>query len=193
MFPAPDRQASTRGSGARSDPKRSVVFAAASLLVGVSLFLPRPMNFSPVGALGLFAGAYAARRRSWLYPLAALTVYVVALGGYSWLVLVSVYLGFAVPAWLGDRWLRGRVSVGRVGAAAVCTSVIFFLLSNLGSWLVFGVPRGETLAFHYARGLPLFGNTLAGDLTFSTLLFGGYRLAATRSTRAEGQPDAVAS
>lgn len=151
-----------------------LLFAATSLVVGLTLFLPRPMNFSPVGALGLFAGAYAAGRRSWLYPLAALTVYVVALGGYAWLVLASVYLGFAVPALIGARWLRGRVALGRVGAAAVCTSVLFFLISNFGSWLVYGIPEGQTLLFHYTLGVPLFWNTLAGDVVFSGALFGGY-------------------
>jgi len=148
------------------------------LLVGLSLFLPRPMNFSPVGALGLFAGAYAARRASWMYPLAALTLYVVWLGEYPLLVLGSVYLGFALPGLVGAGWLRGRVGVGRVTGGALLTSVLFFSISNLGSWVVYGIPRGETLGYHYALGLPLLGNTIAGDLVFSAILFGGYALVA---------------
>lgn len=168
-----------------SDRRNHLVFAAASVVVGLSLFLPRPVNFSPVGALGLFAGAYATGRRSWLYPLGALTVYVVALGGYAWLVLASVYLGFAVPALIGARWLRGRVRVGRLGGAALLTSVLFFSISNFGSWVVYGIPRGETLLFHYTLGLPLFWNTVAGDVTFTAGLFGGYALLATSDARRE--------
>jgi len=167
-------------SGEHPNRRDHLLFGAASLLVGLTLFLPRPMNFSPVGALGLFAGAYATGRRSWLYPVGALTVYVVALGGYAWLVLVSVYLGFSVPALIGAWWLRRRVGAGRVSAAALLTSVLFFLISNFGSWIVYGVPRGETLMFHYLLGVPLFWNTLAGDLVFSAALFGGYALVAHR-------------
>lgn len=153
------------------------IFALAAIVVGLSLFLPRPLNFAPIGALGLFSGAYAPRRTAWLYPLGALTLYVVAIGGYAWLVLLSVYLGFAVPAAIGALWLRGRARATRIGAAAVGTSVCFFLISNLGSWAVFGIPRGETLLQHYALGLPFYGSTLAGDLVFSAVLFGGYALA----------------
>ena len=163
-------------SSLRPDRRDQLLFAAASLVVGLSLFVPRPMNFSPVGALGLFTGAYATGRRSWLYPLCALSVYVVSLGDYPWLVLASVYLGFALPAVIGSRWLSGRVRAARVGIAAVSTSAIFFLISNFGSWIVYGIPRAETLTFHYALGLPLFWNTVAGDLVFSIALFGGYAL-----------------
>lgn len=169
-----------------SDRRNHLLFAAASLIVGLSLFLPRPVNFSPIGALGLFAGAYAPGRRSWLFPLGALSLYVVALGGYDWLVLASVYVGFAVPAAIGARWLKGRARAGRVGAAAVSTSGLFFLISNFGSWLVYGIPQGQSLIFHYGLGVPLFWNTLAGDVVFTAGLFGGYALLARREGREPG-------
>lgn len=186
MFSGPD---GPEGQDPTGHDRR--VFIAASLVVGLSLFLPRPMNFSPVGALGLFAGAYAVGRSAWLYPLAALTVYVVALGEYPWLVLASVYIGFAVPALIGTWWLRGRARFGRVGGAALLTSMLFFLISNFGSWIVYGVPRGETLAFHYGLGIPLFWNTLAGDVVFTAALFGGYALFAERSLARESESRVV--
>jgi len=163
---------------ARSAPDRldHLVFLGASILVGLSLFLPRPMNFSPIGALGLFAGAYSQRRSSWLYPIVALSVYVLSLGEYPLLVLASVYLGFAVPAAVGAALLRGRTAAGRVAAATLLTSVLFFAISNFGSWIVYGIPRGESLGLHYALGLPLFWNTMAGDMTFVAILFGGHAL-----------------
>lgn len=168
-----------------------VVFVLASVLVGASLFLPHPMNFAPIGAFGLFAGTYASTRRVWLYPLGALAVYVTAIGGYAWLVLASVFLGFAGPAVIGSRWLKGRVGVLRVVGSAMASSVWFFLVSNLGSWLVFGAPGGETLLHHYARGIPYFGNTLSGDLFFSTVLFGGYALARGTARRPAPSADAA--
>ncbi|MFW6198956.1 MAG: DUF6580 family putative transport protein [Gemmatimonadota bacterium] len=153
-----------------------VALVLASVLMAISLFLPRPVNFAPLGAFGLFAGAYAPGRRAWAYPLIALGIYVIAIGGYHWLVLGSVFLGFAGPAVLGIRWLRGRVSVGRVGGGALASSVWFFLISNLGSWVAFGIPRGESLVQHYVLGIPFFWNTLAGDVFFCGVLFGGSAL-----------------
>ena len=149
------------------------------------------MNVSPIGALGLFAGTYARGRLSWTYPLAALTLYVLSLGAYPLLVLASVYLGFALPAVIGATWLRGRVRAPRVLSGSLLASALFFLISNAGNWLVYGVPRGESLAFHYGLGLPLLLNTLAGDLTFTTLLFGGYAWAARQGARRPGQRTAL--
>jgi hypothetical protein len=160
----------------RIPARQHLVMASAAAVVGASLFMPRPMNFAPLGAYGLFVGAYGPHRFAWAYPLVVLTAYVVLLGGYEWLVLATVFLGFAGPAVMGTRWLRDRVSTPRVGGSAVASSVWFFLVSNFGSWIVFGVPRAQSPIAHYLAGVPLFWNTLAGDLVFSTVLFGGYAL-----------------
>lgn len=166
----------TDTSAARTAERDHLALAFASVLVAVSLFLPRPVDFAPLGAFGLFAGAYAPRGRSWIYPLASLGLYVAAIGGYAWLVMASVFLGFAGPAFIGSLWLRKRVTVVRLGASALASSVWFFLVSNLGSWIVFGAPRGETLLHHYLLGVPFFRNTVAGDLFFSAVFFGSYAL-----------------
>ena len=173
----------TDSTGGRVPAHQHFVLTVAATLVAVSLFIPRPMNFAPLGAFGLFVGAYSPARHAWAYPLAVLTAYVVAIGGYQWFVLASVFVGFAGPALLGSAWLKKHISFARVGASAMATSVWFFLVSNLGSWVAFGVPRGEGLLAHYLAGLPLFWNTLAGDLFFSTVLFGGYALVGWASQR----------
>jgi hypothetical protein len=160
----------------RIPARQHLVLALAAALVAASLFMPRPMNFAPLGAFGLFVGAYAPHRRAWAYPLLVLTAYVVLLGGYAWLVLATVFLGFAGPAVLATRWLRSHVSVARVGGSALASSLWFFLVSNFGSWIVYGAPRGQSLVAHYLAGVPLFWNTIAGDLFFTTVLFGGYAL-----------------
>ena len=168
----------TRPTPADQGGRQLLLYAVASIVVGLSLFFPRPQNFAPISALGLFAGAHARSRLAWLLPLAALAVHTVVTGGYHWLVLVSVYLGFAVSGIAGRVLLRHRVRPRRVVAGAVFTSLWFFAISNLGSWMVFGIPRGESLAYHYLLGVPLYWNTLAGDLFFSGALFGAYAMMA---------------
>jgi len=156
-------------------------------VVGLSLFFPRPQNFAPIGALGLFAGAYARSRHAWLFPVGALAVHTIAIGGYHWVVLGSVALGFSMSGLIGQRWIRHRVRPLRIGAAAFCSSTWFFLISNLGSWVTFGIPRGETLLHHYTLGLPFFWNVVFGDLFFSAVLFGGFAAFTARSPEAVGQ------
>jgi len=170
-------------SGRTPAPPRSILIVA-SIVVGIALLLSRPMNFTPLGAFGLFVGTYAHGGRTWVYPTVALAIFVIATGGYEWLVMLSVLLGFVGPVVIGSRWLKGRVSVTRVGTSALASSGWFFLVSNLGSWVVFGLPRGEGLAHHYLLGVPFFWNTLAGDLSFCAVLFGGYAAARVASRHA---------
>jgi hypothetical protein len=67
----------------------------------------------------------------------------------------------------------------RIGLAAVAGSVSFFIITNFGMWLFSGfyplTPAG--LAACYVAAIPFFQNTLAGDLFYATLLFGGFALA----------------
>jgi hypothetical protein len=169
------------------EARQSLLFAVASVVVGLSLFFPRPQNFAPIGALGLFAGAYARARHAWLFPVGALAIHTIAIGGYHWVVLGSVALGFSMSGFIGQRWIRHRVRPLRIGVGAVCTGTWFFLISNLGSWVAFGLPRGETLLHHYTLGLPFYWNTLLGDLFFSAVLFGGLALFAARNPKTVGQ------
>jgi hypothetical protein len=90
-------------------------------------------------------------------------------------------------------WLAlQRISVLRVAAAAIASSLTFFLVTNLGVWALGGMypltARG--LAACYAAAIPFFQNTLAGDLFYSGLLFGGFALIerAVPALRAKGGP-----
>jgi len=76
-------------------------------------------------------------------------------------------------------WLAlSRVSPLRVGVAAVASSVTFFLVSNFGTWALSGMyPHTSAgLAACYVAAIPFFQNTLAGDLFYATMLFGGFRV-----------------
>jgi hypothetical protein len=98
------------------------------------------------------------------------------LGFYSGIWIT--YLAVAAIVMVG--WFAlGRVSVLRVGGAAIASSVIFFLVSNFGTWALSGMyPHGLAgLSACYVAAIPFFQNTVAGDLFYATLLFGGFRLA----------------
>jgi hypothetical protein len=86
--------------------------------------------------------------------------------------------GFPTYVLLG--WLAlSRVSVLKLGVAAVASSVLFFAVSNFGTWLTSGMYSHDIAGLEacYVAAIPFFQNTLAGDLFYVTLLFGGLRVA----------------
>jgi hypothetical protein len=89
----------------------------------------------------------------------------------------TVYFSVALIVLLGGLALR-RVSPIRVGTAAIASSVLFFVITNLGMWLFSGFyPRTLAgLEACYIAAIPFFQNTVAGDLVYSAVLFGGFAL-----------------
>jgi hypothetical protein len=150
----------------------SAILAAAALRL-----VPHPPNFSPIAAMALFSGAYVGRRAlAFAAPLAALLLSDAILGFYPG--MQFQYLAMALVVLLG--WVTlSRISIIRIGAAALASSVLFFVISNFGTWLVSGMYPMTTagLAACYAAAIPFFQNTVAGDLFFTALLFGGFALA----------------
>jgi hypothetical protein len=160
-----------------SNHSRLLALIAAILAAAVLRLVPHPPNFTPIGAMALFSGAYLGRRGlAFVAPLAALLLGDLVLGFYSgmWVTYVAVAL-IALVGWLA----LSRISFVRVGVAAVASSVLFFLVSNFGVWALSGMyPQNLTgLAACYVAAIPFFQNTLAGDLFYSGLLFGGFALA----------------
>jgi len=155
---------------------RLLAILAAILLAAAMRLMPHPPNFSPIAAMALFGGAYLGRRAiAFAAPLGALLLSDVVLGFYP--EAVFVYLSVGAIVLIG--WaLEKRRTVLRVGAAAVAASVLFYLVTNFGVWLVMDYyPKSLAgLAACYVAAIPFFQNTLAGDLVFSALLFGGFAL-----------------
>ena len=148
----------------------AIVGAAALRLV------PHPPNFTPIGAMALFSGAYLGRRSvAFVAPLAALLLSDLVLGFYHG--MVFVYATTALVVVIG-WWLSSRRSSLRIVAAALAGSVTFFVLTNFGMWLFSGfyplTPAG--LAACYVAAIPFFQNTVVGDLFYSAMLFGGFAL-----------------
>lgn len=126
--------------------------------------------------MALFSAAYLGRRPiAFAAPLGALLLSDLVLGFYNG--VVTVYASVALIVVLG--WLGlSRVTPIRVGAAALASSVLFFVITNFGVWLFTGFyPLTLAgLAACYVAAIPFFQNTVAGDLFYSVVLFGGFAL-----------------
>ena len=71
-----------------------------------------------------------------------------------------------------------RKSVMRVGAAALGSSVLFFVVTNFTVWAA-GTMYPKTidgLLLCYTAAIPFFHNSLAGNVFYATILFGSYEL-----------------
>ena len=145
------------------------------------------LNFAPVGALSLFAGARLRGWRAYALPLALMAVTDPLVGGYS-TTTPFVYAAFLINVWVGSRFLRGTENPLRIGSAAAIGSLQFFLISNFGMWLTYPATYAHTLsglAACYTAAIPFYGRTLAADLTYSAVLFGLHAWLSRRVARAE--------
>jgi len=108
-------------------------------------------------------------------PLGALFLSDLVLGFYRG--MPTVYFSVALIVIIGWMALK-RVSPIRVGGAAIASSVLFFVLTNFGTWLSSGFyPRTLAgLEACYIAAIPFFQNTVAGDLFYAAVLFAGFAL-----------------
>jgi hypothetical protein len=141
-------------------------------------FMPHAWHFTPLAASLLFFGARGSRRQLWI-PLVLFSATDVILTRYfyasslSWEQLV-IWAWYGAILWLGTS-LREKTGFWRVVAAALGSSVSFFLVSNLTSWAAMPqvYPRSfNGILMSYAAGIPFFRNTVESDLFFSLSFFG---------------------
>jgi hypothetical protein len=149
----------------------SAIVAAAALRL-----VPHPPNFSPIDAMALFSGAYLGRRSlAFVAPLAALLLSDLVLGFYAG--MAFVYASVALVVLIG-WWVSSRRTALRIGVGALAGSVAFFVITNFGMWLLSGFYplTSAGLAACFLAAIPFFQNTVAGDLFYTILLFGGFAL-----------------
>lgn len=142
-------------------------------------------NFTPVGAIALFAGTYF-RNRWTAYAVPLLILFVsdilVNYGYFGQITLfyegiVWVYFAFALMV-LAGSFIK-RVTVLNVFLAAIASVLIHWLITNLGVWLG-GTLYPQTWAGMvdcYVKAIPFERNLLLGNLAYGTILYGGFEWA----------------
>ena len=154
--------------------KQTIILAILLVSFAVlSRFLPHPVNFAPLGALGLYAGTFFVDKRYWLLPVVALLLSDALLGFYHWISMLFVYAGFVFAVIIGRIGPGKKLSAFRFGMAVFLGANIFFILSNFGTWLsgtLYPLTLGGLVSC-YIAAIPFYGNTLLGDLVYAGLLF----------------------
>jgi hypothetical protein len=148
----------------------------ATVMVGLGAcarWLPHPWNFTPMMAIGLYAGAQSTKLRvGVLATLGALFLSDALRGFYRG--MWHVYAASLIPVLMGTL-LRKRQSVGAIASAAFASSLSFFLITNFMVWATGPLyPHCATgLASCYIAGIPFYQNQLLGDAFYTLALFGG--------------------
>jgi hypothetical protein len=170
-IPAP-----ARGHGLRLAIPASFVLSAALVRL-----LPHPPNFTPVGALALFAGAtFASTRTAVLVPLLAMALADLLLhwrhGNALHRGMPAVYGCMLATVWLGRRLVDDRRTMA-TATASLLAALLFFVATNFVVWLAEDLYPHDLagLLACYVAALPFFGPTLASQLLFAAVLFGGQR------------------
>ena len=165
--------------------KRFLVLLGITLSAVAMRLAPHPPDFTPIAAIALFGGAHFVRKRTaLLVPLTAMYLSDLALGffvyDFGWFhgFMPFVYASFAATVCLG-LLIRGRLGPLIVGGAALASSVLFFVITNFGVWLVGSLyPKTISgLLSCYVAAIPFFRNMLVGNVFYSVVLFGGFALA----------------
>jgi hypothetical protein len=154
-------------------------------------------NFSPVAAVALCGAAYLPKRLAVALPLVGLIVSdaVLDLVHYHLPLLsfeiVPRYLALGIISMIGMAF-RGRARLLPLLGASFAGSVIFFVITNTGSWMA-APEYAKTFAGWVqalTTGIPgypptwwFYRNTLMGDLFF-TALFAGLMAWRTKTARA---------
>lgn len=142
------------------------------------------VNFAPLAAIALCSAAYLPRRYKFTLPLAALFASDVVLNthyGASLLdpLIFGRYLALAVVGCIGLA-LQHRASMKALLPASFAGSVIFYVITNVFSWLsdpgyvknFAGLIQALTVGLPAYSATPswmFFRNSLASDLFFTAL------------------------
>jgi len=178
----------------RSAPAQIIAGVLLVALIVTARLLPHPANFTPVAAVGLFAGVYFRSKWAPLLPLTGLLISDFYIGGYGARGMTVVYGAFALTFLIGKFMARGGTFIknghfdtklARVLGGSMLGAVLFFLITNnvfLYTPALYQHNFSGMIA-SYVAGLPFFRWQILGDLIYAGALFGAYEVARIWATR----------
>ena len=161
------------------------IIAILILLAALSRMIEHPLNFTPISAMILFGAAHFNKKwQVFLVPLFATLISDLWIsGGYF---NVWIYGSYFLIIIFGMMLYKSRVSVSNIIGGAIGSSLIFFIVSNFGVWM--HPLYMKSLMACYIDAIPFYQNTLAGNIFYSTILFGSYYVLQSKFTVLKSQP-----
>lgn len=145
-------------------------------------------NFTPVGAIALFAGTHFKNRvKAYAVPLLTLFISDIFVnysytgnltlfyGGFAW-----VYICFALMVFIGG--LIKNVNVASVLTASLAGVLVHWLITDIQPWLGSTIYNKDITGYYQSlvAAIPFERNLLLGNLVFGAILYGGFELAKSK-------------
>ena len=142
--------------------KKNHLIIGLIVLAILTRLIPHPPNFAPITGIALFSAInFNNRFFKFFIPLISLVIFDLIIG-FS-LVNIFVYLSFIVIVLVGNHFKKIKLK------SILISSVVFFIISNFGVWLI-GYPKTVNgIIMCYTAAIPFFINTILGDLFYSFL------------------------
>ncbi len=135
------------------------------VILSASRFIPHPPNFTSLIALSFYIPVFFGLKFIPFVVIAfAITDFFI---GFHQLTLFT--WGSVILIGLCAKYLKFSISRRAIGAFLGC--LIFYLITNLGVWLLSNDPLIlETLLMTYIDGIPFFGNTIMSTILYGILI-----------------------
>jgi hypothetical protein len=168
------------------------LIAVMILLAALSRIIPHPNNVAPLAGMALF-GAYYFKKNwhallvtlaSWWLSDLALnnTVYKAFYPTFTWLstTYITVAISLVIIHFFSKKTLKNTSTFSLV-SSSLLASIVFFVVTNFGSFLDLYPQNMAGLLAAYIKGLPFLGYTILGDLVYTFALFGMYQFVLAKS------------
>ncbi len=149
--------------------KKHFIIALIMVLAAFSRLIPHPPNFTPLTAIALFGGIYLSDKTlAYLMPIIIMLFSDIFLGFSS--ISLFVYFSFIIISYIGIKSKKPAIQ------NIILSSIVFFIVSNFGVWIL-GYPKTlEGFVRCYTLAIPFFRNSLLGDLFYSGIMILSYNL-----------------
>ena len=155
------------------------------LFASFSRLIPHIPNFTPIGAIALFGGAYFKNKfYAFLIPLSSLFLsdliinnffLIIDNNNFTWFYpgFLWQYFSFAIIIIIGI-YNSNKFNFKKLLISVIGSSLVFFLITNFGVWISGSIyPKNIFgLIWCYTLAIPFYKGTLLGFLFYSFLLFG---------------------
>ncbi|MBE37664.1 MAG: hypothetical protein CMP50_03300 [Flavobacteriales bacterium] len=153
--------------------KYNLIITGFIILGVLTRIIPHPPNFTAVGAVALFGGAFfTSKKLSFLIPIAIMLISDLILG-YS--MNLAVYISFMIMVCCGFL-LKQNQNGFRIINITILGSLIFFIVTNFSVFLTSSLYPKSIIGLIecYTLAIPFFLNTIIGNIIYSLIMFYGF-------------------
>ena len=161
---------------------------ALILFASFTRIIPHMPNFSPIGAMALFGGAYLSNKYyAFIIPILSLWLSDIIINNFilnyydqfTWFYpgFIWQYASFGIIILMGYFLLK-KITLKKVLMTSIGSSLIFFVITNFGVWASGSMyPLNVNgLISCFVLAIPFYKGTLLGFLFYSSFLFGVFEM-----------------